>query len=116
MEGTGIAINAILVCEKVTPLNEALPYFFAPVWAAFKYDQPDNSSSSFSCALLRLPFPTAGVVQPPGLSRDNQAASRNMLNACSPPAALSGCMFHDLLDLPRHQTIYKDAKLSLGAC
>jgi hypothetical protein len=72
MECTGIAINAILVCEKVTPLNEALPYFFAPVWAAFKYDQPDNSSSSFPCALLRLPFPTAGVVQPLGLSRGNQ--------------------------------------------
>jgi hypothetical protein len=49
MECIGIAINAILVCEKVTPLNEALPYFFPRVCAAFRYDHSDNSSSSFSC-------------------------------------------------------------------
>ena len=48
MECIGIAINAILVCEKVAPLIEALPYFFPLVCAAFKYDHSDNSSSSFS--------------------------------------------------------------------
>jgi len=42
----GIAINAILVREKVAPLNQALPYFFPRVCAAFRYDRSDDSSSS----------------------------------------------------------------------
>ena len=49
MECSGIAINAILICEKVTPLNYALPYFFPRVDAALRYDYFHNSSSSFSC-------------------------------------------------------------------
>ena len=49
MEGIGIAINAILIREKVAPLNQVLPYFFPRVGAAFRYDHSDNGSSSFSC-------------------------------------------------------------------
>jgi len=41
---TGIAMNAILVCEKVAPLNRALPYFFPRVGAEFRYDHSGNSS------------------------------------------------------------------------
>jgi hypothetical protein len=51
MECTGIATNAILISEKVTPLNQALPYFFPRVDAALRYDYFDNSSSSFSCRM-----------------------------------------------------------------
>jgi hypothetical protein len=57
MECTGIAINAILICEKVTPLNQALPYFFPRVDAAFRYDY---SGQQFFVVLL----PDVTVVEP----------------------------------------------------
>jgi hypothetical protein len=34
----GIATKAILVCGKVASFNQALPYFFPRVSAAFRYD------------------------------------------------------------------------------
>ena len=48
---TGLAapIDAILTCDKVAQLNRILLYFFPRVGVAFRYDRPDDSSSSFSC-------------------------------------------------------------------